>query len=167
VADLGTLPSAAPGVQVTVGALFGPVRAEVSGIYWGGQDASYDVTNEGTNIHLLEGTLHGCFRWRPVVRFEVDPCLGAGLVYATSDGFGGATTFDAYKRWSYWADALGDVLAVWRVLGPVGLRASLGGAVPLARPPFVVLLRQGSSVPLHQANVVSGRVTLGVEAHFP
>ena len=77
-------------------------------------------------------------------------------------------TFQSAESSGNWTTLHGDVLAAWRVLGPLALRATVGVEAPLARPTFVVTIPQASSqVALHQPNAVGGAATLGVEAHFP
>ena len=45
--------------------------------------------------------------------------------------------------------------------------ALVGIAVPLSRPPIVILDGQGGTVQLHQASAVAGRAALGLEVRFP
>jgi hypothetical protein len=168
--DLGTMPSPALAPQATVGLLFGPVRAELSGDDWGPQNATpAGDASEGAHLHLYDATLRGCFRWRFASRLELDPCVGAGLVYATSDGFTTRSdpTFTPYQSSGAWMTADGDLLAAWRLFGPIALRASVGAGAPLARPPFVVLRQQGPPKFLHESAAVIGRASLGLEARFP
>jgi hypothetical protein len=175
--DLGTLPSVAESGEVAFGALFGPIRGEIAGAAWLAQDATQAVhpnVFEGAHIHLLDARLRGCFRGRFGQRFELDPCVGAAVVSATSDGFAfgsGSATFTPAHNSGVWGDLQADALAVWRVFGPMALRASIGIWIPLARPSFVVDLSQSGApsgeVFLHQAAPVGARTTLGVEARFP
>jgi hypothetical protein len=79
-------------------------------------------------------------------------------------GFGETQT---YQRDTWWWMARGDLLASWTLLGPFALRALLGVAVPLARPPVVILDSQGGTIQLHQPSRVAGRAALGIEVHFP
>jgi hypothetical protein len=171
--DVGTLPSLGGGVELSLGALVGPLRFELSGDYWGPQDKSKLVNGDevGAHIQLLEGSLRTCFRWRPSGRFELDPCAGAALVHASISGYGPTPTFTAaHGNTGDWAVLHADALVAWRLFGPFALRASVGAAVSPVTPPFIVTSStpQGSSVtPLHQPSTVSGSATLGVEAHFP
>lgn len=169
--DIGTLPSVGGGVELTLGALVGPLRLELSGAYWGPQDIVKTAPNGdavGAQIQILDGALRGCFRWRLHPRFELDPCAGAALVHASTTGHSTATTFVSTNGSGDWTTFHGDLLGAWRLLGPLALRATVGVEAPLARPSFVVTIQQASQeVPLHQANAVGGTATLGVEAHFP
>jgi hypothetical protein len=170
--DVGTLPSVGGGVELTLGALVGPLRFEMFGDYWGAQDSAHASAQNGdvfwASMHLLEGALRACFRWRLVERFEMDPCAAAALVHVTSEGHSNAGTFVSATNTGDWTTLRGDLLGAWRVLGPLALRATVGIEAPLARPKIVVTIPQtGSDVPLHQANAVGGTATLGVEAHFP
>jgi hypothetical protein len=162
VGETGTLPSPSVGGEISLGVLFGPVRGEISGTDWFSQDATAN-TGQGTHIHLLDGALRGCFRGRFGDRFEMDPCAGAALVLASSNGFGEDKSFERSSSWST-LDA--DLLSSWRIAGPLALRASLGFGVPLARPSFILLDPQGQTF-LHRAYWIAGRGTLGLEVRFP
>jgi hypothetical protein len=170
-ADVNTLPSLAGGVEATLGALLGPVRVEVSGTDWATQGASKPVqggATDQTTLHVLDATLRGCFRGRLGERFELDPCLGGGFVYASSVGVA-SSTFQAFEKSGIWAALRGDVIAAWRLIGPLALRASLGVGVPLSPPAFVALPVDPSQSPviLHQPASFFGRAAVGVEARFP
>jgi hypothetical protein len=163
-ADVGLLPRAGAAIEIAGGVLVGPVRLEAFGADWFAQDA-VAANSEGTHIRLLEGGFQGCLRGRFGERIELGPCLGAGFVYATSDGFGEKTPFSGQT--STWGIAQALALAGFHLAGPIQARASLGAAVPLARPPFVVLGSQNTELVLHQPAPVCGRATLGVEVRFP
>jgi hypothetical protein len=175
--DLGTLPSIGGSGEVALGALFGPIRGELAGAAWFVQDATNAVRPgvlEGAHIHLLDFRLRGCFRGRLGARFELDPCVGAAIVHASSDGFAsgnGSATFAPAQNSGTWGDLQADALAAWQLFGPVALRASIGIWIPLARPSFVVdvgpLGSPSGEVFLHEAAPVGARTTLGVEARFP
>ncbi|HEX8791818.1 MAG TPA: hypothetical protein VF765_12780 [Polyangiaceae bacterium] len=168
--DVGTLQSPGGGVQVALGALIGPLRFELSGDYWGTQDISGKGPLQdavGAKVHLLDAGLRACFRWRLDPRFELDPCLGAGLVLATSDGYPASSTFQPAHNSGDWMTLHADLLAAWRLAGPLSLRATVGVEAPLAHPTFVVTNDTNASKPLYTVGDVGGTATLGVEAHFP
>jgi hypothetical protein len=160
--DVGTLPRPAVGGELALGGLLGPLRAELTGVDWFAQDASGG--SGGTRIHLLEGAFLACLRGPIGARLELDPCLGGGLVHASSDGFGLA---HPYQETSTWGTLRGDVLAVWSVAGPLALRASVGVMAPLVRPSFVILDPRRDELPLHRAAAVAARGLIGAEVHFP
>jgi hypothetical protein len=162
-ADLGTLPSAAPGVEITAGALFGPLRVEASGSFWAVEDATRSAS-EGTHLQLMDGSLRGCWRGAVAPKLEIDPCLGAGVAHLSSDGFGETSP---YRRDAWWASMQAGLLGTWTVAGPVSLRALVGATVPLARPAVVILDSQGGAVPLFRLSAVALRAGLGLELHFP
>lgn len=170
--DIGTLQSPGGGVQLALGALVGPMRFELSGDYWFEQDAAQQETGRpgvivGSRLHLLDAGLRACYRWRLASRFEVDPCAGAAIVHASSDGYASSSTFVTASHTGDWATVHGGAMAAWRVIGPFALRASVGVEVAPTRPQFTVTTVQGTEQVLHQPSLVGGTATLGVEAHFP
>jgi hypothetical protein len=166
VGDVGTLPSAGLAGRLSLGVLFGPMRFEAAFVDWLSEKAyaTEPLSTQGTALHPIEGGLLGCFRWIPLRRMEVDPCLGGGLTYVTSNGFGETNQF---SRATTWGSLYSDVVGAWIFAGRFGLRASLGVAVPFVRPEFDIQQAAKPSVFLHQASSVAGRATLGVEARFP
>ncbi len=172
--DIGTLPSPGGGVQLALGALVGPMRLELSGDYWLSQDAARPLSGRngvivGSHIQLLDAGLRACFRWQLHARFELDPCAGASIVFASSDGYvsGSGASFVPASNTGDWAAVHGDLLGAWRVVGPFGLRASIGVELTPTRPPFTVTTAEGTQELLHKPSLVGGTATLGVEAHFP
>lgn len=169
--DVGTLQSLGGAVQLVLGALVGPLRFELVGDYWGtqsivGPGPLNDVV--GTRVQLLDAGLRGCFRWRLAPRFELDPCAGAALVSASSNGYPSSSTFQPARGSGEWTTLHADVLAALRIVGPFALRATVGAEAPLAQPAFVVTSDQtNSSKALYTLRDVGGTATLGVEAHFP
>jgi hypothetical protein len=174
VADSATLPSPAVGGELVLAGLLGPLRVEVSGADWLTQHATQNVLgeSEGASIHLWEAAARGCYRWRLGAGLELSPCLGGAMFFATGDGIGGTPARFQGRHFSTidWGAAQGDVLAVWRLFGPLALRASLGVVIPPAAPRFLVDLLdpqgQVTEVTLHTPRV-SGRASLAVEARFP
>lgn len=171
IGDVGTLQSLAGGAELALGALVGPLRFELAGDYWVSQDQQQPVngTTDGAKVQLLDAALRACFRGRLHERFELDPCVGGAFVHASSEGYThGSPTFQPQPGSGDWAVLRGDALAVWRILGPFALRASVGVEVQPTTPPFYVdLQQQGTQRTLYQPKEVAGRATLGVEAHFP
>jgi hypothetical protein len=168
--DVGSLPSVGLAGEAILGAAFGPVRVEGSVADWATQDATRLSTGvaEGTHIHMIEAALRGCARWAlgSSRNLEVGPCVGGGLLFARSQGFGGnPSTFQPYDLAGQWSVLQAALLASWRFVGPLALRASVGLSVPLARPEFVVQTSTGNDT-LYQAASIAGRASLGVEAHF-
>jgi hypothetical protein len=167
--DLGTLPSAAFAAEFAIGALVGPLRFELLGADWLTQDATHATgvaqETEGTHLHLYDATARGCFRGMLGSRLEFDPCLGGGLSYMTSHGFNESVP---YQNWATWGTVRADALATWRIAGPFAARASLGIAVPLARPTVYVNEPPGQEIiRLHDVPAVVGQATLGMEVRFP
>jgi hypothetical protein len=172
VGDTGTLQSLAGGAELALGALVGPLRFELSGDYWGRQDASTTAPNGvvGARLQLLDAALRACFRWHLDARFELDPCAGGAFAYASSKGYSDANlaSFQSQTNHADWGVVRGDLLAAWRLAGPFALRASVGAFVQPTTPSFYVQIGQtGTQLPLHQPSEVAGRATLGVEAYFP
>jgi hypothetical protein len=169
-ADRGTLPSIGVAGEFAAGLLFGPLRVEISGADWFTQRATTTILNvsEGTDIHLLEGALRGCFRWLPGPSLELAPCLGGAMFFASGDGFGTTTRFQPQHFSGQWGAVQAEVLGVWRLFGPIALRGSAGLGIPLARPPIVIdVVNPPEEVSLHRTDSVFESATLGVEARFP
>ncbi len=164
--NVGMLPTAGPGGQVAVGVLVGPLRLEVAGEDWLVQpvNGSGPLSGQGARVHWLDAVLRGCFRGRIGARFEVDPCLGGGVAWASSYGTGEQTDYTPSATWGV---AVADVLASWRVAGPLALRASVGIAVPFAPPRFVIIDPTQTPQRIQQAAPVQGTGTLGLEVRFP
>jgi hypothetical protein len=169
-ADSSTLPSPSVAGEIALAGFVGPLRLEVSGADWSTEDATGAVPGEttvGIHIHLFDTAARGCYRWRLGGGFELSPCLGAAVFFATGDGFGGMQGRFTAKHFSAqdWVAAQGDVLGTWRLFGPLALRASVGVLIPPAPPHFEIQVPQNDVV-LHTP-AVSGRAALGVEARFP
>jgi len=122
------------------------------------------LAGQGARVHWFEAALRGCFRGRLGARFEVDPCLGGGLAWASSYGIGEDTH---YTPGATWAVGVADLLASWNVAGPLAVRASVGMAAAFAPPNFVVIDATGAPRSIHQAAPVEGTGTLGLEVRFP
>ena len=163
VGALGVLPSTGIAGELSAGVLIGPLRVEIAGSDWIPQDAIAPAGGEGTHIHLYDGALRGCYRGRFGTSFEIDPCAGGEITFASSDGFGESQTF---QRSSSWGSLRAEALSSIKIVGPLALRGSLGLGVPITRPPFV-LLGPGGSIELHRVSVVTAQATLGLEARFP
>ncbi len=168
IGDLGTAPGVGAAGRFTLGALLGRARVEASIADWVTEDARAlpPSSNEGTTLHPLEAALRGCFRWAPIPRLEVDPCIGAGFTHVTSNGFN--ETAAIYTGQTTWASAYGDAFGAWTFADPLALRASLGLAVPLEHPSFEIAEPAGQTpLVLHHVSAIAGRATLGVEVRFP
>ena len=161
--DLGSLPSVAASGELAAGVTERWIRVEALGSLWALQDANRSAS-EGAHLQRIEAGLRGC--WRGIARgsVEADPCLGARLTHLSSQGFGETT---AYQRdaWGWSLD--GDVLATWTLIGPLALRGMLGIALPLTRPPVVLVDSQGRTIQIQQSSAVAGRAALGLEVRFP
>jgi hypothetical protein len=180
--NYGTLNVVEPGVEIAGGAVFGPLRIELSGAYWashGISDPNPNAPPASASILLLDGALRGCFRGRFTERFELDPCLAPAIVYGSSQGVGSSagstttvsTTFTPEHHDGEWFAMRAELLAVWRLFGPIGLRAS-AGIDWTPNPPRFVLDTQQNGAPqgpdtLYGASTIAGRGTLGVEVRFP
>jgi hypothetical protein len=161
--DLGSLPSVGASGELAAGVTWRWIRVEGLGSLWAVQDANRSAS-EGAHLQRIEAGLRGCWRGLVGSSLEVDPCLGARLTQVSSQGFGETTRYQR-DAWGWSLD--GDVLATWTLVGPVALRAMLGVAVPLTRPPVVIVDSQGGTIQLLQSSVVAGRAALGVEVRFP
>jgi len=166
--DVGTLPSADPGAEIGVGALFGPIRIEAAAVDWLTQDATRSVNGavEGAHLHSYEAGVRGCLRGR-FASWELDPCLGTAIVFAESSGFAApSAAFVPYEISRIWGALDLAGLGAYRLSAALSLRATLGARLPLARPAFVVDTGAQGELFLHRPAPVALSATLGVEAHF-
>jgi hypothetical protein len=166
--DLGTLQAVGFAVQLTAGVLVGKARFEASFADWASQSDTASqpgFASQGTTLHPMQGAARGCFRWERSARLEIDPCLGASLTSVTSHGF---EENQKYTRQASWGSIVGEAIGGFTLAGPLALRASLGLAVPLAPPSFVIDRSGGPSpILIHQPSSVDGRASLGLEVRFP
>jgi hypothetical protein len=165
ISEAGTLPGPGFGEEMSVGGLLGRARLEASVANWLSADAkatSAPFVGQGATLHPLEGGAHGCLRWQPTRRAEVDPCLGGGITVMTSDGLGES---HPVHHVSTWGSLQGGVLGDWTLTGPLALRASMGFALHVRPPTFNI--RENGDHPFYQVPTLAGRATLGLEVRFP
>lgn len=162
--DLGTLPRVAAAPGLTVGLTYEHFRGEVSGNLWFAQDATTpNGSSEGSQLQLLDLATRGC--WREVVAsIEIAPCLGAGVVHLSSNGFG--ETFPQEGD-EWWVTARADLIATWTIAEPLAIRVLAGAVLPFARNAIDLVNSTGDTVQLHRPALISGQIAIGVEAHFP
>ncbi|WP_437676370.1 hypothetical protein [Sorangium sp. So ce131] len=158
VLDASSLPAVAPGVGISASALIGSVRAEVSGLYLGAQQALIAPTLGG-DVWLLAGGLRLCSALHRKA-FELGPCAGleAGAMGAT--GFGVASPGSNRALWI--APQLG-ALATYALSDQIRAHLSVDALFPVTRGRFVLV----GIGPVHRIPAATARASLGVEVQFP
>ena len=163
VADLGTLPSVAPGVQVLLGAQWSRIRVEMSGLLLPPRFASAeDNPNKGGSISLWAAALRGCFAlFEDEVSFG--PCAGVEIGILRGHGRGLRDIDDEHVPWV--AAIAGLDLGV-PLRGQFSIRLQGLVAVPVARSRFYYLREDGGIEPLHRPAAVAGRLGVALELAF-
>jgi hypothetical protein len=113
----------------------------------------------GGDLGLVGGGVRGCY-WAPSPTWGWGVCAGIELGSMHGEGFG-SIDFTA-KEDELWAAGRLGAFATYPFVKSLAFRASLEGLVPVTRPTFE-LVNVGT---VHQPSVVSGRLQLGIEAHF-
>lgn len=165
VADGALLPSLAPGVEASVGWLYGwpswRIRLLASAAYLPSQTASTaSLPGEGGSFTAFGAAGRVCYSLARGA-FELGPCLGAEADWMSADGFGPAT-FNPRKQSAFWWSGLGT--------GFVSVEAARGFAVfargdavlPVLPKEFVI---NPGAVEVHKASP-GVRGAVGVEARF-
>lgn len=158
--DSGTLPSLGVGGGLAFGVrIAADVRVEVNANAFGAQDGRVAGTSpaRGASFVLLTAGLRAC--WSLTRRIEVAPCLGIELDRLAGTGFGAAQNEGATAL-AWLPEALLTLFVP--AAGPLGLRAGIGGGVPMSRQSFVIT----SAGSVHRPAVVAVRAWIGPEMSF-
>lgn len=155
-AELGALPGPTGGLALAGGLLWPRFRLELQATYLAPRTAT--TVQADVRASLFAGALLGCARpGRGALEFPLCAGLELGGVPGVAVGPGVRAT--ALGRWL--AGVLG-VGVVWRVRPRIGLWAAVQGLAAIQRPTFV-LRDPGPEVVLFDTDVLSARLTLGVE----
>lgn len=168
---VGDLPGPHAGVAVGAGLRIDAYRVEGAFEIGAGSSQTVDARPDaGADFLRLAGVLRGCRvlvpldggAWpRKTLDLDLSGCVGLELGTLSGEGFG----VDAPERGSaFWAAPRVDLRVGLGVVGPLGIAADVGVAVPLD--PRRYVLRGGTNDELlvvHEPSVVAGRAGLLVE----
>lgn len=162
-ADLGTLPSVAPGVQGLLGVKWSRVRVEASAHFLPARFASAeDDPNKGGSISLWGAAVQSCFA---LLAAEVSfgPCAGIEIGSLRGKGRGLRQAEDDQVPWL--AAIAGLHLSV-PLRGPFSIRLQGLMAVPLVRSSFYYLRQDGGTELLHRPAPLVGRLAVALDMAF-
>ena len=163
IADVGALPSVAPGVQALLGAKWSRVRVEANASFLPGRFASAeDNPNKGGSISLWAGAVQGCYA---LLADEVSfgPCAGVAMGSHRGRGRGLRKADDDQVPWL--AATAGLQLSV-PLQRSVSVRLQGLLAAPLVRPRFYYLREDGETEQLHRPAPVTGRLAVALDIAF-
>jgi hypothetical protein len=158
VGDLGTLPSAAPGLSGGIGAALGRITVDARGTFLFEQRAEIGG-GRGGDFTLVTGGVVVCYGLNAEA-VVIAPCVGAEAGLLSGTGFGVRDPGSGSALW---------LAAILGLRGSLSLTEQLGAwvsaelVVPMGRPDFVL----ENVGPVHQPAPVAGRAALGLELRFP
>jgi hypothetical protein len=168
------LPAPSLGVRLATGLRIYSVRLEGQIELWTSSDATAEgKPGAGAELGLVAGALRGChaiFPWDAPPSldsgsFALGACVGLELGSMSGQGFGISRVDEGD---ALWIAPRGDVRLGLGLVGPLGLVAELGLAIPVDPRRFVFETGTGEDAVLvvHEPFAVSGRAALLVEASF-
>jgi hypothetical protein len=160
VVDVGTLPSAGPGVAMGVAWRAAPLEIGLDAAIFAAERGTVAGTTSGASVGLGSASLDACLPVPPGDRVVVVPCAGFALERLTAAGFGRSEAFLAAQPVVVLPAVFGDLGVEWWPSRHVGLRLGVRGVVPLERPTFVV--RGPGGGPAHRPSIAAAEPSLGV-----
>jgi hypothetical protein len=160
VVDVGTLPSAGPGVAMGASWRAAPLEIGVDAAVFAAERGTVAGTTSGASVGLGSASIDACLLVPLGDRVVVVPCAGFALERLTADGFGRPGAFVAAQPVVVLPAGLGDLGLEWWPWRHVGLRAGVRGVVPFDRPTFVV--DGPGHGPAHRPSVAAAEPSLGV-----
>ncbi|WP_437546157.1 hypothetical protein WME97_41515 [Sorangium sp. So ce367] len=159
VLDTASLPAVAPGAGIAAGMLIGAVRVELSGTYFGAQQAFVERTTMGGDVQLTTGGLRVCYamRYRSI---ELGPCAGVEVGVMSADSFGAASPG---SNRALWVAPHPGALATFTLSDRLRVPLTIDVPFPVTRDRFV-LVGIGA---VHRSAAATLRASLGVEVRFP
>jgi hypothetical protein len=157
--DAWTLPSTTMGGSLTLAWTPGRARVELDARRWASQSQTLSTSDSGARFSMTTLGARACWAAVRAGRFDLSPCVGADVFLVAAPGYGANTNYAASADW---AALNAGALARLSLVPWLALRAMVDGAVPLARPTFVVQ-NEGA---LHRASTLGAAASLGVEALF-
>jgi hypothetical protein len=160
IADWGSLPRLALGMELAGGFGVRPVEIEIVGtVLPPVEEMIAQDPDRGGNIGLLAGGLRGCY----VLHFvDVSGRACAGLEAGRMQGEGFGTTEWTDTRNALWMAGRLGLFARYGLAGPIALRFGLEGLIRFTRPEFVL----DNVGPVHEPKTAVGRLELGLELLF-
>ncbi|WP_437795941.1 hypothetical protein [Sorangium sp. So ce693] len=159
VLDTASLPAVAPGAAIAAGVLIGAVRAELSGTYFGAQQAFVERTTMGGDVQLITGGLRLCYAMR-YRAFELGPCAGIEVGVMSAASFGAASPG---SNRALWVAPHPGALASFALSDQIRVPLAIDVPFPVTRDRFV-LVGIGA---VHRSAAATLRASLGVEVRFP
>ncbi|XXX79849.1 hypothetical protein WMF30_13850 [Sorangium sp. So ce134] len=159
VLDTASLPAVAPGAAISAGVLFGAVRAELSGTYFGAQQGFVERTTMGGDVHLITGGLRLCYAMRHRA-FELGPCAGVEVGVMSAASIGAASPG---SNRALWVAPYPGALASFALSDRIRVPLAIDVPFPVTRDRFV-LVGIGA---VHRSAAATFRASLGVEVRFP
>ncbi|WP_438033422.1 hypothetical protein [Sorangium sp. So ce204] len=159
VLDTASLPAVAPGAGIAAGMLIGAVRVELSGTYFGAQQAFVERTTMGGDVQLTTGGARVCYamRYRSI---ELGPCAGVEVGVMSADSFGAASPG---SNRALWVAPHPGALATFTLTDRLRVPLTIDVPFPVTRDRFV-LVGIGA---VHRSAAATLRASLGVEVRFP
>jgi hypothetical protein len=160
VVDLGTLPSAGPGIAMGASWRAAPLEIGLDAAVFAAERGTVAETTSGASVGLASASIDACLLVPLGDRVVVAPCAGFALELLTANGFGPPGAFTAEQRVVPLPAAFGDLGLEWWPSRHVGLRAGIRGVVPFERPTFVVL--GPGHGPAHRPSAAAAEPSLGL-----
>lgn len=160
-ADVGPLPHPSPGLGLGAGARHGPWRLVLTGLIWAPQRVAAPGQDEsvGADVQRVTGRFVACRGWR-TGRFELAPCMGLALEYATARGFG--KNVSPHSPRVVWPAASAGAVVYGYASKSLAFFASATGYLELARPRVVI----DGIGELAQLMPAAAGATVGLEWNF-
>jgi hypothetical protein len=158
--DVGTLPSAGPGVTMGASWRAAPLEIGLDAAAFAAQSGAVAGTTSGASVGLGSAAMDACLvvPWRD--RVVMTPCAGFALERLAADGFGPSGAFLAAQRAIVLPAAFGDLGLEWWPSRHVGFRGAVRGITPFDRPTFVVQGPGGGAA--HRPSIAAVEPSLGV-----
>jgi hypothetical protein len=162
--DAGTLPSAAPGVEVGVGWRAAPIEIGLEAAAFTAQRGTVAGSASGASMTMESASLDACLVVPWGDRVVVAPCAGLALERLAAEGFGPQGAFLVAHPVVVLPAVLGEMGLEWSPSSWVAVRLAARGVVPFARPTFIVGGPGGGDV--HRPALIAIEPSLGLVLHL-
>jgi hypothetical protein len=154
VADVGSLPSVAPGGEAAASIRYGSWQLTALGNFYVPTEKRVQA-QKGAELKLSLAGLLGCSRWS-VGTGHALACVGAEAGWLSGEGVG---LKSPRTEGAFWWAPRADVGAALPIAGKLSVCARLGLVLPQIRREFVV----EDDLFVHRAAAIAGRAVLGIE----